>query len=109
MRVCVLSHFSHVQVFVTLWTIAHHAPLSMGFSRQEYWSGLSCPPTGDLPNPGIKPASLMSPALAGGFSTPRATWEAHLGKYHCTKLVAVISVKQVGPYSEQCSLILIPI
>ena len=58
MRVCMLSLFSHVQVFVTLWTIAHHAPLSMGFSRQEYWRGLSCPPTGDLPNPGIKPASL---------------------------------------------------
>ena len=46
-------------------TGAHQAPLSMGFSRQEYWSGLPFPPPGDLPNPGIKPASLMSPALAG--------------------------------------------
>ena len=45
------------------------SPLSMGFSRQEYWSGLPCPPPGDLPHPGIKPASLTSPALAGGFST----------------------------------------
>ena len=59
MRVCMLSHFSHVQLFMTLWTIARQAPLSMGFSRQEYWSGLPCPPPGDL-DPGIKP---MSPAL----------------------------------------------
>ena len=57
---CVLSHFSHVQLLVILWTIAHQAPLSMGFSRQEYWSGLSCPPPGDIPNPGIKHASLVS-------------------------------------------------
>ena len=48
----------------------------MGFSRQEYWSGLPFPPLGDLPNPGIKPASLLSPALAGIFFTTRATWEA---------------------------------
>ena len=48
----------------------------MGFSRQEFWSGLPCPPLGDLPNPGIKPASLMSPALAGGVFTTSATWEA---------------------------------
>ena len=47
----------------------------MGFSRQEYWSGLPCPPPGDLPNPGIKPTSLMSPALAGRFFTPYTTWE----------------------------------
>ena len=73
---CVLSHFSRVQLFVTLWTIAHQAPLSMGFSRQEYWSGLPCPPPGDLPDPGIEPVSLMSPALAGGFFTTGATWEA---------------------------------
>ena len=54
---CVLSH---VEFFVTLWTIGHQAPLSMGFPRQEYWSGLPFPPPGDLPNPGIKPGS---PAL----------------------------------------------
>ena len=47
-----------------------------GFSRQEFWSGLPCPPPGDLPNPGIKPTSLVSSALAGGFFTPSATWEA---------------------------------
>ena len=60
------SHFSHVQFFVTLWTIARQAPLSIGFSRQGYWSGLPCPPPGDLPNSGIELASLMSLAVAGG-------------------------------------------
>ena len=60
-----LSHFSRFQLFVTLWAVAHQAPLSMGFSRQEYWSELPCPPPGDLPGPGIKRMSLMSPALAG--------------------------------------------
>ena len=50
--------------------------LSMRFSRQEYWSGLPCPPPGDLPDPGIKPTSLKSPALADGFFTTSATWEA---------------------------------
>ena len=50
--VCVLSCFTHIQLFMTLWTIAHHAPLSMGFFRQEYWNGLSCSPPGDLPDPG---------------------------------------------------------
>ena len=68
-----LSRFSRVQLFVTLWTVACQAPLSMGFSGQEYWSGLSCPPPGNLPNPGIKPATLTSPALAGGFFTTTAT------------------------------------
>ena len=74
--VCVLSHFSRVQPFVTPWTVARQAPLSVGFSRQEYWSGLPCPPPPDLPNPGIGPASLVSPALAGGFFTIGATWKA---------------------------------
>ena len=53
----------------TLWTTACQAPLSMGFSRQEYWSGMLCPPPGELPNPRIEPTSLMSPALAGRFFT----------------------------------------
>ena len=60
---------------MALWTVAHQVPLSMGFSRQEYWSGLPCPPLGDLPDPGTKPTSLTSPALAGGFFTTSATWE----------------------------------
>ena len=54
---CMLNHFSYVQLFVTLWTGAHQAPLSMGLSRQEYWSGLPCLPPGDLPVPGFKPIS----------------------------------------------------
>ena len=54
----------------TLWTVAHQAPLSTGFSRQEYWSGLPSPSPGDLPKPWIKPMSLTSPALAGGFCPP---------------------------------------
>ena len=58
------------------WTVAYQAPLSMGFSRQEYWSGLSCPSPGDLPDPGIKPGSLMSPALAGGFFATSTIWKA---------------------------------
>ena len=56
--------------------IAHQVPLSMEFSRQEYWSGLPCPSPGDLPDPGIELASLASPPLAGGFFTTSATWEA---------------------------------
>ena len=70
---CMLSHFSHVLLFVTTCTVACQAPLSMGFSRQEYWSVLPCPHPGDLPGPGIEPVSLMSPELVGGFfntSTP---------------------------------------
>ena len=58
-----LSHFSHVQLFATPWTIAHQAPLSMGFSKQEQWSGLPCPPPGDFSDPGIEPASPGFPAL----------------------------------------------
>ena len=68
--VCLLSSFSRVQLFVTPWTVAHQAPLSMGFSRQEYWSGVPCPPPGDLHDPGIKPVSPASPALqADSLST----------------------------------------
>ena len=60
---------SCVQLSATPWTAACQAPLSTGFSRQEYWSGLLFPPPGDLPDPGIESASLASPALAGGFFT----------------------------------------
>ena len=68
-----LSRFSCVQLFATPWTVACKSPLSMQFSRQGYWSGLLFPLPGDLPNPGIKPASLMSPALAGRFFTTSTT------------------------------------
>ena len=73
---CTLSRFSRVRLFATLQTVAHLAPLSMGFSRQEYWNGLPFPPAGDLPNLGIKPTSLVSPALTGKFFTTSDTWEA---------------------------------
>ena len=77
------GHFSWVQLFVTLWTVAHQAPLSMGFSRQEYLSRLPFPPPGNLPNPGIEPKFLMSPALAGRFFTTSTTWEALRNILNC--------------------------
>ena len=70
---------SRVWLFATLWTVAHQTPLSMRFSRQEYWSGFPCPSPGDPPDPEIEPASLTSltsPALAGRFFTTSAAWEA---------------------------------
>ena len=63
------SLLSCVRLFVTPWTVARQAPLSTGFPRQEYWSGLPFPSPGDLSDPGIEPKSLDAPALAGGFST----------------------------------------
>ena len=76
MYVCVLSHFSRVQLFVTLWTRAFQAPLSIGFFKQEYWSGSPCPPPGDPPDPRIEPVTLAFPALAGRFFTTSTIWEA---------------------------------
>ena len=70
--------FGQVPLFATLWTVARWAPLSMGFSVQEYWRGLSCSSAGDLPDPGTTPAYLMPPALAGRSFTTSATWEARL-------------------------------
>ena len=66
MKVKVKSH-SHVRLFATPWTVAHQAPPSMKFSRQEYWSGLPFPTSGDPPDPGIKPTSFVSPAFAARF------------------------------------------
>ena len=66
--------FSCVWLFVTPWTVAHQVPLSMEFPRQEYWSRLPFPTSGDLPDPGIEDASLLSPALAGGFFTTLDIW-----------------------------------
>ena len=84
---CACCYFSHVWLFVTPRTIAHQAPLCKGFSRQEYWSGLPCPPPGDLPNLGVKSTSLMSPALAGRFFTTTAIplyWEPKILYYTYT-------------------------
>ena len=70
LRVCVSGRFSRVQLFETLWTVAHQNPLSMGFSRQEYWRGFHALLQLNLPDPGIEPMSLASPALTGRFLTP---------------------------------------
>ena len=70
-----LSHFSRVLLCMTLWTVAPKAALSMGFSRQDGWSGLPFPPPRDLLHPGMEPESLLTPALAGRFFTTRAAWE----------------------------------
>ena len=67
---------SHIQLFVAPWTIAQQVPLPVEFSRQEYWSGLPFPTPQDLPDPGIEPVTLVSPALAGRFFTTSTTWEA---------------------------------
>ena len=78
---------SSVLVWRIPWTVASQAPLSVGLSRQEYWRGLPCPPPGDLPNPGIKPESLMFPTLAGRFFTtgppgkPRDKNQIHISCY----------------------------
>ena len=74
--VCV-SHSVMSDSFATPWTVAHQAPLSMGFPSQEYWSGLPFPSPGDLSHPGIEPSPPASPALAGGFFTTSTTWEGN--------------------------------
>ena len=73
MCVHVLSPFNYVRLFATLWAVAQQAPLSMGFSRQEYWSGLPCPSPGDLPDLGIELESLISLALVVRFFTTSVT------------------------------------
>ena len=74
--VCMLSHFSCVRLFAALWAAVCQAPLPMGFSRQEYWNGLPCPASEDLPYPGIRPESLKSPALTGKSFTTSTNWKA---------------------------------
>ena len=80
-RVCVcvyvLSCYSHVQLFATLWTAAHQAPLSMRVSRHEYWSGLPCAPPGDLPDPGIQLFLLCLLHWQVVFFTTSIIWEPH--------------------------------
>ena len=74
---CLFSHFSHVSFFVTPWTVAFQAPLSMGWSQQEYGSGLPCPPLGDLPYLGIQSTSPAAPALAGRFFATEPPGKPH--------------------------------
>ena len=81
-------------------SVARHAPLSVGFSRQEYWSGLPFPPLGDLPDPGIKPTSLKSPTLAVEFFTTSTTWEAHTSQdktwgYYSRVFSTVLPIEQL--------------
>ena len=88
--------------FATLRTVAIHVPLSTEFSRHEYWSGLPCPLPGDLPDPGIKPMSFMSPELASGFFTTSANWESN------SRLETANSKKacmKVGPLAEVWELV----
>ena len=81
LKLCVCAQLlSRVWLFVTPWTVARQGPLSMGFSRQEYWSGLPFPPPGDLPEPRIKPISRASPTVAGGVFSTSGT------KVTCSKL-----------------------
>ena len=80
-----LSHFSRVRLLATPWIAAYQAPLPMEFSKQEYWCKLPFPTPGDLPDPGIKPGSLTSPALAGGFFTAAA---ALLSRFSRVRLCA---------------------
>ena len=93
---CVLNHSSRVRLFATPWTIACQAPLSTGFSRQEYWSGLPCPPPGDLPNQGIEPMSLTPPALAGEFFTTSAPWEAHKSIQYSLIYASVLQIMHLA-------------
>ena len=97
-----LSHFSYVRLFVNPWTAACQTPLSMGFSRQEYWSGLLGPPPEDLPNPGIEPTSVVSLALEGRLFTTSATWEAALYFYHVTYCTNPGGWKRINPI---CSIV----
>ena len=89
--------FNRVWLCATLWTVAHQAPLSMEFSRQEYWSGLPCPPPRDLPDSGIEPVSL---ALTSGFFTNSAPWEAQTTLYE----IAFWKATERGRYCVWCSL-----
>ena len=75
MHACMLICSGRVQLFVALSTVAHHCPLSIGFSRSEDWNGLPCPPPGDLPYPGIKYTFPKFPTMAGRSYTTSTTWE----------------------------------
>ena len=91
---CVLSRLSRVRLFATLWTVACQSPLAMGFSRQEYWSGLSCSPLGDLPDPGIEPPSPASRADSLRTEPP-------LGKaLPCFMKIKLDTLLALGPLPE---------
>ena len=100
--VCVYVCVKSLQLHLTLCDVMDCSPPGLqGFSRQEYWTGLPCPPPGDLPNPGIETASLKSPALAGGFFTTDATCEAHqrilTNHQECRTITSRASVRCLYP------------
>ena len=97
MCVCCAQLLSCAQLFVTPWTVAPQVPLSMEFSRQEYWSGLPFLSPGNLPDPGIQPRSLMSLALPGSFFTTSATQEAKFA--YSLKYIYKIAHSQVSDNS----------
>ena len=101
--VYVLSCFGCVQLFATPWTVACQAPLSIRFSRQV---GLPCPPLGYLPDPGIKPTSRVSPALAGGFFTTRTTWETP--PQSCSSFLNLLTWR-IAPYSLHITRVILPL
>ena len=78
---------------MTLWTVAHQAPLSMGFSEQEYWTGLQCPSLGDLPDLRFELTSLVSPALAGRFFTTSDIIVLRVGRVYLNVIIIVFSFK----------------
>ena len=90
--VCVLSHFSPVRLFVTLWTVTHQAPLSMGFSKQEHWRGVAMPSSRGSFQPRDQTCISMSPAMAGGFFTTSSTWEAQFPGIEWLRLCAFTAV-----------------
>ena len=94
----VRSCFRHVRLFATLWTVAHQTPLSTEFSWQEQWSGLPCPPPGDLSYPRIKRTSLTPPVLAGRFFTTDITWEAPISSAQFSHSVVSNSLR---PHESQ--------
>ena len=99
-RASLQSHFSHVQPFATLQTVARQAPLSLGLSRQEYWSGFPFPSLGDLPDPGIEPMSLMPSAFTGGFFTTNTTWEDMILYYFTSKIYVHLTCKMHLPHPK---------
>ena len=81
LRACVhASSLSHICLFAAPWTIARQDALSMEFYRKDYWSGLPFPTPGNIPNPGVEPMSLVSPALAGEFLTPEPPGKPHVDR-----------------------------
>ena len=86
--VCVCSQLlSRVRLFGSPWIVAQQAPLFKEFSRQEYWNSLPFTTPRDRPDPGVEPLSLVSPALAGGFFTTRATWEVLMGHTYAKNIL----------------------